>query len=107
MQCRKKRSICGVAAEKNGFALAPEDISVVTAIQLTWPAAAPVFDFDGSNLQLAFRVFERKAPAPWQLGNLLERRSCEDVSGEGGSHGENIGRQTRQRGQIHVVHVSV
>ena len=42
-----------VAAEKDGFAAAFEEITDVAAIAVRFPACAPVFDFNGLDLKIA------------------------------------------------------
>src|SRR5262249_12269583 len=83
------------------------DIAIIAALQFARPALAPMIDFYGLDFEFALLVLESRAFAPGKFGSAFQGCSGKHVSSDLGGDTENPGRKMPQRGQIHVVHVSM
>src|ERR1043166_1933483 len=106
-QIGEERCVRGVAGEEDAFVFALEDVAVVTAFKLVWPALAPMLYLDGFNREIAASISKREFLVPAKLANVSQTGTGEQVTREFGSDGGSISRKPAKRRQVHVVQVRV
>src|SRR5204863_4656973 len=70
----------GIAGKKQGFAFAPENVTIVAALDFFRPALAPMLDLQSGKFEIAVREAQIKLFIPAEFVDFLDSRRGQDIA---------------------------